>query len=192
MEGNIVKGTVLMSLKNTLDEMDFEGKKVKIEVPMRIFLDDVAVVDVETSGIHPGYGGLLTLGIYNGGTVEIIQRLKSGDGYHKEFRRSAINYLSEKYGECSLYAYNRTYENRWLDRNDFFEVDPRGSANRKKDDCVSFDDFHYGKGSEVIDSWRSWKSNESEKYIKDIIMHNFNCLMKETSLFLINNAVVQE
>lgn len=188
MEGKIKRGTVMETVDKLLDDFDdaiVSEDYFEVFLPTKIDLCDVAIVDVETSGFNPGYGGLLTLGVVFDDLICIRQRTSSG-GFHEVFRQDCIDFLSDI--DKSFYAYNRSFEERWLGRRfKFGEIEINGFGNRSKDSCVSFRDFHYGEGSDVIDEWRNWKSKGDPKYIKEIVKHNFNCLIKETSLFMVNN-----
>lgn len=193
--GETFKGALeakLASKHGDMDKVDY----VAIKIPMRIEIPRDAVVDIETSGYSPSRGGIVTLGIFSRNYIIIIQRIS---GHHSNFADFCKSYLAELMKERNedtelgivkipaierLWAYNRSFETLWLEL-PFEEIWPYKT---KKDTCIRFDHFGFGTGADIKGWWKEAKHGRTlegriENFSK-IVMHNFNCVVKETAIFM--------
>lgn len=148
-----------------------------IKVCMRLNLGFCgSIVDVETTDLLPSTGELVTVGVLSGDGIRIFQRT----GGLEEFTKS----LPEGIFESPLYAFNRSFEERFLevkvncDLQNGFES---GFAALKGEGLLSL----YNRlndpliNREIPSYWEAYWTLRNPIFLRKIVRHNYCCLCKE-------------
>ena len=179
-------------LKAVEEHFDFIASRVDLksspvgymvfEMQMRVGLNGkTAVVDIETSGFAP-YGSMVTFGVVKGDRMLIFQRLSSTPEARGYFKDKILTELVELDG-MDVFAFCHSFEKGFLgDKVKWRELQP--ACGGKKDEVVKFKHTHFGEGKDVPVWWKSWKKTKDIEYIRNIIVHNANCLVKEVAILL--------
>ncbi len=138
---------------------------IEVILPISIGANDnVAIVDIETTGLSPTSSEIITLGMIYSHYIHIIQRMNMENG---AFKKLVMEKMEELDGRgFSFFAFNCGFEDRFLDNvYEWNEIQPYRIA---KDKCIVFDHFHFGTGRDALSWWKKWKSEQDIDMIINI------------------------
>jgi len=157
-----------------------------VVVPMNISIDSkLAIVDIETTGIDANRNKIVTCGVINSNKM-IIEQCYNPDFEFRDFVKGSIFDLGYRYGVERFYAFNCGFEKRFIGGGfDWREIQPYRIS---KDNCIHFDHYGFGVGKDVVKWWRSWKKSGNLVDLRNIVLHNSQCLLKELAIFMVNES----
>lgn len=204
-------------VKIKICEYDVKDIEKKYKVPEGTFQNDFVIIDNETqNNIAPDWdytkAKISIVGLLYKNKVKIFIAEKEND---KEFKTSIKKELNKLKKQSNIYAFNNNMElgNFKGDFEDYeiiiHEIKPFNGRGWNKDkfyytlrlaqeipDVIINDPFK-GDGGKCIDSWVKFQETKDIKYMKEAIIHNLNCLLKESiilkhNLFFKKNWLIDE
>lgn len=160
------------------------------------------IVDVETTGIDPELGDVITCGCFSGNKISIFQRVDPTEDGKRKFFRVLYNWSS--FYPRPYYAYNKRFEENWLkirfDHDLMSKWKKTAENNISKDgrtlkwpkvsELISLPHNYYGlediDGKDVPIIWKEFCDTKGKdiKILDKIIFHNLNDLIREACLLM--------
>ena len=172
-------------------DLDTFESHICLNVPLNISIaENIIVVDIETTGLHPSDGSqIVTFGYIKGGSLVILQRTKPGiefDGEIEEVMRQFDDANGVK-----IFAFNKMFEFAFLGKYascthiTFHEIQPQFRVS--KDKTIKYAHYGYGEGRQGPYLWAQYLQTKNTDCLKKIVMHNSQCLLKELAIFMVND-----
>ena len=140
------------------------------------------LVDIETTGLPSDSSAeIVTTGFITRDTLWIIQRTLSDSSNQLLHRIPSL--------PRPLYAFNKGFEEHFLDREIESEIQAR-QFERRRDaiQVAGLNDPFSGDGRRVVDAWKAYQRTRDVSYAKSIMDHNLSCLLTELCLLVIRRA----
>jgi len=182
---DVVEETTKRILVSKLSEVNDDFSRIThilFTFPMKINLGNDVILDVETTGFMPGRASLVTVGMFVGDSIKIFQRVSTDTPSFSRFMNTYISELVK--GGKNLWAFNSAFEKRWIDA-PFNEIWPYKIS---KDTCIRLEHFGFGVGEDIPNWWHLFLAKKEREtrieHLANIVKHNFNCIVKETAIWM--------
>jgi len=138
--------------------------------------DNVAVVDIETTGLDHKRDRMLTLGIYRSDRITIYQLL-----FGKDLREySIVKRAIEDLKPLKVYAWYKDFEEKWLGLNGLHELQIYNFE--MKDRSIQIKGLESEiTGSNVPLAWREWREKGDICMVLAIVQRNYFDLLTEAA-----------
>jgi len=164
-------------------------KTIEREIKGVALPNEVAILDIETTGLKPDICEMVSYGIVVGNRAKVVVRITAEESELLEHLKNDLN------GIKTIYAFYAPFEEEWLSfklengLNVKF-MDLKRMSGRLKH-IVPFDWGDNTDGEQVPRLWQNWRERLSFGSLSAIIHHNFADLMRELILFLVlwNNGI---